>query len=302
MSSKVIRLEIKGFTLVELLVVIGIIALLISILLPALGKARSAAHSTACLSNLHQLSLGFRQYIDENRGHFMIFDCNNVQGQTPATTYNYASWMAGVWPYLNRSFVGFNVGAGLYGFPSGKNFTSADTPRVAICPETSMENVNASSFYIHGDCYHPSSWGGTSAPFSSSYGFNNWFYTLNPLDPNQTNVPFLDPGATKYTYTNPQTLNNSSNIPVFGDASFYDQTCWEYDTVNPNPYPGSQTVWTGVGSYCILRHHKNANVAFLDGHASAVPLLKLWTLPWHLNWDVNWAMSNVSSLPAAYNR
>lgn len=57
-----------GFTLVELLVVIGIIALLISILLPALGKARKAANTIVCSSNLHQLALAMVMYAQQNRG------------------------------------------------------------------------------------------------------------------------------------------------------------------------------------------------------------------------------------------
>jgi len=71
-----------GFTLVELLVVIGIIALLIAMLLPALSKAQAQARSVACKSNLRQLGLNLSLYGNSYRGWiFPVGQWNILQGQ-----------------------------------------------------------------------------------------------------------------------------------------------------------------------------------------------------------------------------
>jgi prepilin-type N-terminal cleavage/methylation domain-containing protein len=71
----------KGFTLVELLVVIGIIAMLISLLLPALKRAREQAQRTACAAQLRQLTAAVVAYGVENRGRVPTGERNGGPGQ-----------------------------------------------------------------------------------------------------------------------------------------------------------------------------------------------------------------------------
>ncbi len=87
------RPSARAFTLVELLVVIGIIALLISILLPALGRAKEQARTVTCASNLRQVSTAMLLYINDNKG---VLPYCYVNGGVDNSQYTWFTLLVGL--------------------------------------------------------------------------------------------------------------------------------------------------------------------------------------------------------------
>src|SRR5687768_9740204 len=112
----------RGFTLIELMVVIAIIAILASILFPAFAQAREAARRTMCLSNVKQLGLGLGMYASDHDGLYPEHDRSIPDGTyarggyavpywsaTPVT-----NWASAIYPYVKNYQV--------YACPSNKGW------------------------------------------------------------------------------------------------------------------------------------------------------------------------------------
>ena len=240
-----------AFTLVELLVVIGIIAVLISILLPALNRARRSARETQCLSNVRQLTVALITATTERKGRTHRMSHASDGG-----------WHHTLAPYLGER--NYNTGVS----------QSGHSMSVLLCPEAYEEHPYSMSFYF-GTRTLPWRW--FTGGGDGSYGLNLWLVPDYPeYRFDSANVPRADHF--------PQ-MQHHSDVPVFGDSIWAGSWPDNNDVVRASQRDGWGTHQRGefMGRFCIDRHRKAINLSFADGSARRTPLSELWLLRWHRN-------------------
>lgn len=255
----------KGFTMVELIVSIGIIVLLISILLPAVNTARRKGKSVQCQANLRSLEQAFAAYCQENNGRSMAYMLP-PSGWQPTGTQQINGYSNFWFPLLKAN--------GL-------------TASTLVCPEASDPSPTQVGSASLG-------WGGPGNTYPrigtnvGGYGINGWLYEAGNTTLPQPSASGGSNATPGFAYWHLPISGDNSQIPVFadsvwvegwpqaGDTPEADTRAGPGATVATMPPPNIATNY--MQEFCINRHvERRVNVVFLDGHADSFELPELWS-------------------------